>query len=106
LLDAVAQRAQLTLREMDLLARYDEGEFMVMLACCNRREAAKVAGRVQDSIAEGYDSSNIAHLPLSARFGIAQLDRNESAEALLARASQALDSSNAPDDSPFAAALS
>ena len=103
LLDSIAQRAQLTLREMDLLARYDDGEFMVMLARCSKTEAARVAQRLQAAIEEGYNPSGIAQLPLTARVGVAQLDAKEDAEAIMARATQALETS-ATKESALAAA--
>ena len=66
LLDAVAQRAQITLRQMDLLARFDDGEFIIMLPRCPKQEAVRVARRLQDSIAEGYNPSGKTRLGLSA----------------------------------------
>jgi diguanylate cyclase len=91
LLDTVAQRAQLTLREMDFLARYDDGEFMVMLARCGKSDALQVADRLQAAIAEGYNPTGTARLPLCARYGIAQLDSKETAETIMARAAQSLE---------------
>jgi diguanylate cyclase len=91
LLDSVAQRAQITLRQMDLLARYDDGEFIVMLPRCPKQEAVRVARRLQDSIAEGYNPSGKAWLGLSAQCGIVQLDSKETALAMLARAAAALE---------------
>ena len=105
LLDSIAQRAQLTLREMDLLARYDDGEFMIMLARCPKSEAVRVAKRLKATIEEGYNPSGIACLPLTARVGIAQLDAKEDAEAIMARAAQSLEATNTKE-SALAAACS
>ncbi|HEY4232624.1 MAG TPA: GGDEF domain-containing protein [Lacipirellulaceae bacterium] len=92
LLDSVAQRAQLTLRQMDLLARYDDGEFLIMLVRCSKHEALDVAERLQAAIAEGYNPTGVARLPLSTHFGIAQLDSKETAEAMMSRAADSLES--------------
>ena len=90
ILDHITQRAQLTLRQMDLLARYDDGEFLVMLPRCAKQAAMHVARRLQDSIAEGYNPTGGVRLPLSSNYGISQLEAKETATALMERAAQAL----------------
>jgi diguanylate cyclase len=91
LLDFVAQRAQLCLREMDLLARYDDGEFMVMLARCTKSEAVRVGSRLQEAVAEGFNPTGAARLALCARVGIVQLEGKETAETVMERAALSLD---------------
>jgi diguanylate cyclase len=91
LLDSVAQRAQMMLRQMDMLARYDDGEFIVMLPRCPKQEAVRIARRLQDSIAEGYNPSGKARLGLSAQYGVVQLDSKETAATMMARVAQALE---------------
>jgi len=51
LLDLVAQFIRNTLRDMDLLANLENGEFVVMLPGSSQREAMLVASRVQTAIA-------------------------------------------------------
>jgi diguanylate cyclase len=91
MLDSVAQFAQSTLRQMDLLARLGEAEFVVMLPRCKRYDAAQVADRLQAAMASGFIPNLEENLPLASRYGIAQLRAKETGEEILARAAEALD---------------
>jgi diguanylate cyclase len=91
MLDSVAQFAQSTLRQMDLLARHSEAEFIVMLPRCTKSDAAQVADRLTTAMASGFIPILDKHVPLGSRYGIAQLKGKERAEAIMARAEQALD---------------
>jgi diguanylate cyclase (GGDEF)-like protein len=91
MLDSVAQFAQSTLRQMDLLARLGEAEFVVMLPRCTKFDAAQVAERLQVAMASGFIPNLDEHLPLASRYGIAQLTAKDSGETILARAAEALD---------------
>jgi diguanylate cyclase len=89
MLASVTQYAQSVLREMDLLARLDEGEFGVMLPGSSEAEAAQVAQRLQIALANSTIPINGDQVQLRARPGIAQLQAKETAAQLMARAAYA-----------------
>jgi diguanylate cyclase len=90
-LDSVAQFTQKALREMDLLARGDEGEFVVMLPGSTEAEVAQVVKRLHSAMADCVIPLREKQVPLRARPGIAQLQAKESAAQLMARAAKAAD---------------
>jgi diguanylate cyclase len=96
MLDSVAQFAQSTLREMDLLARGDEGEFSVMLPGSTEAEVVQVAKRLQSAMADCSIPIRDGKVPLRALPGIAQLQQKESAAQLMARAIDAANAAMTP----------
>ncbi|HEY4308898.1 MAG TPA: diguanylate cyclase [Pirellulales bacterium] len=89
MLDSVAQFTGSVLREMDLLARLDEGEFGVMLPGSTEAEAALVAQRLHAAMAQSTLPIRDSQVQLRACPGIAQLQTKESADQLMARAARA-----------------
>ena len=90
---------------MDLLARFDDGEFIIMLPRCPKQEAIRVARRLQDSIAEGYNPSGKARLGLSAQYGVVQLDSKETAATMMSRVAQSLELALAARELSLAGAI-
>jgi diguanylate cyclase len=91
MLDSVAQFAQSALREMDLLARLDESELIVMLPGSTEAEAVQVAQRLQIAMSNAELPIRDTRVTLRARSGVAQLQAKESANDLMARAAKRLD---------------
>jgi diguanylate cyclase len=91
MLDSIANFAQSALREMDFLARCDEGELVVMLPGSSHGEASQVAQRMHAAMAGAAIPIRDKQVPLSTQHGIAQLQPKESAPQLMARAAQAAD---------------
>jgi diguanylate cyclase len=89
MLDSVAQFTTSVLREMDVLARLDEGEFGVMLPGSTEGEAAQVAHRLQAAMANSTAPVGDRIVQIKASQGIAQLQAKETATQLMARAARA-----------------
>jgi diguanylate cyclase (GGDEF)-like protein len=77
------------LREMDMLAKLDLGEFVVMLPGKTQAEAALVVKKMRSAAASCILPLVDRELNLRFRDGIAELKPNEMAQELLARARQA-----------------
>ncbi len=80
---------QAALREMDLLARLEDGEFAVLMPGSTAVEASQVAKRLQVSAAGCMFPLDGSKSQLNITQGIAELRPNETAEILLARAKSA-----------------
>jgi PleD family two-component response regulator len=78
-----------TLREMDVLAKLDHGEFVVMLPGKTHKEATLVAKKMRGAAANCVLPLVDREFPLCLTEGIAELKPNELAQELLARARQA-----------------
>jgi diguanylate cyclase len=76
------------LRPKDLLARLDNGEFVVMLPGNTRAEAAQIAKRVQITMSNCVVPLKDRELRVRFRHGIAELKSKETAQQLLFRARQ------------------
>jgi diguanylate cyclase len=90
-LDSVALFTQSTLREMDLLARLDDGEFAVLLPGSTQTEANQIGKRLQTAAANCAIPMQNQRMVLQVTHGIAQLRPNETAALLIARAKAALE---------------
>ncbi len=91
-LDSVAVFTQSVLREMDLLARLDDGEFIILLPGSTLGEAKQVAKRLQVAASSAHSTSASQNPQLGVSHGIAELRSNETAEQIMARAKAAVDS--------------
>ncbi|HEU5111138.1 MAG TPA: GGDEF domain-containing protein [Micromonosporaceae bacterium] len=80
LLKSVAAAWAVQLREVDMLARYGGEEFIALLPGCPAAEAASVVQRLREATPEGQTFSA----------GIAEWDRQETCDQLVARADAAL----------------
>jgi diguanylate cyclase len=85
-LDSVALFTQSALREMDLLARLDDGEFIALLPGSTLSEAGQIAKRLQTSAANCAFPIPDDKSRLRVTHGIAELRPNETAAILMARA--------------------
>lgn len=94
-LDSVALFTQAALREMDLLARLDDGEFVVLLPGSTLSEANQVAKRLQTSATNCVFPPQYDKTQLRMTHGIAQLRPNETAAILMARAKATCDTEEA-----------
>jgi len=87
-LQGFGQILQQETRQEDLAARYGGEEFTILLPHTDREGARRLAARIQRELAArefpGLDR------PVTASFGIAQLEAGDDAAALLKRADQAL----------------
>jgi len=94
-LDSVALFTQSALREMDLLARVDDGEFVVLLPGSTLSEANQVAKRLQTSAANSVFPLQNQKTQLRVTHGIAELRPQETAAILMARAKAVVESEEA-----------
>jgi diguanylate cyclase len=85
-LDSVALFTQSALREMDLLARLDDGEFIVLLPGSTLTEANQVGKRLQTAATNCVFPLQNEKAQLKVTHGIAELRPNETAAILMARA--------------------
>jgi diguanylate cyclase len=88
-LDAVVQAIATTLREMDLLARWDAGHFAVMLPGSTEHEARLVAKRLRTVMRTCVVPLKNGQLKLDLRFGVAQAQPDDQVPTIMARAQQA-----------------
>jgi diguanylate cyclase len=88
MMDAAAPAFQKVLREMDVMTKLDNGEFVVMLPGSTKPEVAHVAKRMR--LATGNCVLPLVDRQLQIRFqhGVAELNAKETAQELLARARQ------------------
>ena len=100
LVDISAPALTKTLREMDVMARLENGEFVVMLPGSSQSETSRVAKRMCEATAKLGVPVVDRQQQVRLQYGIAELKPNETAQELLARARQSV---SAP--SPRAAAF-
>lgn len=87
-LDSLAQFLANSLREMDLLGRLDEGQFVMMLPSAKADEAEVVAKRAAKALAGCSVPMGDQSIQLSTRMGVAQHRPEDSAASLVHRACQ------------------
>jgi len=88
-LDSVAQFLQATLREMDLLGRLEDGQFVMMLPDAAREDAELVAERAAAALATCSVPIGDEQLKLETKIGVACLRGDDSAATLMTRAAKA-----------------
>jgi len=88
-LGAVATFTQAALRQIDLLARINDGQFAILLPGSTSSEANQIAKRLHVSAANSDARINNERVHLVVTHGIAEFRPNDTAEAMLSRASQA-----------------
>jgi diguanylate cyclase len=93
-IDSVATFFHSALREMDLLAQLDGGEFVAMLPGSTTAEATQVVKRMQTAVANCTFPIGDKKVQLQFTHGVAQLQPNETAERLMARAKAENESPN------------
>jgi diguanylate cyclase (GGDEF)-like protein/PAS domain S-box-containing protein len=85
----VANLLKTLCRAGDLVARYGGEEFAVLCADCNMVDAAARAEQIRKKLAE-TPHANLSGRRLTASFGVAQLQTNDTPQTLLRRSDQAL----------------
>ena len=90
MVDAAAPAFRKTLREMDVIAKLENGEFVVMLPGSTQSEVLHVVKRMRAAAANCVLPLVDRQLELRFRHGIAELKSDESAQELLARAREAV----------------
>jgi len=88
LLDTVAQSVRSTLRDMDLLARLDSGEFIVMLPGSTVKEASLVGARVQTMISNCAVPAGLQRIRFPVHQGITDVKPQDDANSLIERAKE------------------
>jgi diguanylate cyclase (GGDEF)-like protein len=89
MLDSAEPALEKVLRETDVLARLDQGEFVAMLPGKSQAEATLVAKKMRAATDHCMLPAVDRELIFRFRHGIAELKANETAQELLARARQA-----------------
>jgi diguanylate cyclase (GGDEF)-like protein len=79
-----------SVRQSDCVARFGGDEFAVLLERVDGAQANETAARLTDRIAGSSFVYDGIHIPLSAAIGIAEITSGDSAEAVIARADQAM----------------
>ncbi len=99
LLDTVAQYLQVLLRDMDLLARYADGRFSLMLPGSTLEASGEVARRLRRAVVDFAIPMKSGTARLTVSVGFAQLATGESSDALTGRSERALAAAiaNGPD---------
>lgn len=90
--DAAGPAFQRVLREMDIMSRLENGEFVIMLPGSTQSDVLHVLKRMRSAAASCILPMVDRQLELRFRQGIAELRTNESAQDLLARAREAANS--------------
>ena len=86
LLDSVAQFIRTSLRDMDLLAKLEPGEFGVMLPGSGAKEASMVAKRIQTAISNCAIPLGGKELQLEVTIGSAEVEPDDDADSMMDRA--------------------
>ena len=89
-LDAVAQYLQVLIRDMDLLARYNNGQFCIMLPGSSVADASRVAERIRNAVSSCVIPIRESKLQLTICLGLAEMLATDDTTTLLERATEAL----------------
>lgn len=85
LLDSVAQFIRTSLRDMDLLAKLDPGEFGVMLPGSTDREAQLVAKRIQSAVSKCIIPMGGKQLQIEVSIGTCEVNPDDEADDMMER---------------------
>jgi diguanylate cyclase (GGDEF)-like protein len=96
MVDAVAPAFQKVLREMDVMTKLENGEFVVMLPGSTRPEVSRVLKRMRAASTNCILPLVDHQLQIRFAHGVAELKPNETAQELLARARQAVAAAPGP----------
>lgn len=86
ILESVAQFIQSTLRQMDLLAKLEQGDFAVMLPGSSEQEARLVGSRVETAVSNCTIPLKGKQVKLKLQHGIATIRPDDSAKSIIKRA--------------------
>lgn len=86
----VVQRCQKNIREIDIFGRYGGEEFALVLPEMDREEAQDIAERLRTAIARCPFQTKAGNLEITISLGLADLNQDESIDAILKRADEAL----------------
>jgi diguanylate cyclase len=86
----VARVLDATMREMDFTARYGDDQFAVVLPSTTLREARRAAQRALESVAKHTFEYEHEQVTVTISLGLAELQPDDEAEALVRRADEAL----------------
>jgi GGDEF domain-containing protein len=90
MVDTAMPALEKTLREMDVLAKLENGEFVAMLPGSTKAEAGRTAKRMQSATANCLLPLVDRELQVRLQHAIVELQPNEAAQELIARARQVL----------------
>jgi diguanylate cyclase len=96
MVDAVAPAFQKVLREMDVMSKLENGEFVIMLPGSTRHEVSHVVKRMRAASTNCVLPLVDRQLQIRFAHGVAELKPNETAQELLARARQAVAAARSP----------
>lgn len=85
-----AETLMLNMRSSDVVYRYGGEEFVVLLSNTDRDGADIVARRLHEAVMHTIFSSEGLHIPVTASFGYACLDRQDDARSLFDKADHAM----------------
>ncbi len=91
LLDSVTQSTMASLRDMDLLGKFESGSFIVMLPGSSGSEANLVAMRVQSAIANCVIPLGGKKLSLELHLGLTTVQPDDDVKRMMARAKQEME---------------
>jgi len=95
LLDSLASFISSTLRDMDLLAKLDDGEFAVLLPGSSTRAAKIVGQRVKTSISHCPVALGAQNIRLELDLGVTGVEDGDDATRIMARAKELMEASAA-----------
>ena len=93
LLDSVATFVKSTLRDMDLIARYNDKEFIVMLPGSTENEARQVGRRLRTVIGNCSIPLGGSSVKLDLHLGVAHVQPDDDAAGLMERARRLMEAS-------------
>jgi len=88
ILAQVAKTLSLQLRKSDVICRWGGEEFLIVLPDCNLAFATSIAEKMRKEIEQNVFTDN--QQPVTVSFGVAQLEKDDSAQQLFGRADASL----------------
>ncbi|WP_010112302.1 GGDEF domain-containing protein [Acinetobacter sp. P8-3-8] len=87
---STAQQLTHHLRDTDLVGRYSESEFIVILGDVTQDQATRIAGRLTTLVNKKALKANRQNVALKASFGVSVSEKNSISDKVLQQADQAL----------------